>query len=184
MRFSYPFSWWPRSWRTRSRCLRTCRAPGSGSAWSVCVVVVARQRCTMTKEDVCRGTFCAETSPGCVKQELRMNVEQISEQRERERNVERLASVILRHAERRVATASAGFVPIDLDRDEWRAVGTVLCAVIGDALGSNCEFKSFEQIESQFGVVRNFVHSSWRPKGMFTDDGESTSGTSRCNSRC
>jgi ADP-ribosylglycohydrolase len=66
------------------------------------------------------------------------------------------------------------FVANDLDRDEMRAVGTLLCAVIGDALGSNCEFKSFEQIESQFGVVRNFVHSSWRPKGMFTDDGEST----------
>lgn len=103
-----------------------------------------------------------------------MNVEEISEQRERERNVERLSDVILRQAARRVENEHRRLVPDDLDRNEQRAVGALLCAVIGDALGSNCEFKSFAQIEMEFGTVRNFLHSSWRPKGRYTDDGEST----------
>ena len=46
-------------------------------------------------------------------------------------------------------------------------------SLCGDALGSNTEFKSMSDIQKTFGYVRDFKHSSWRPRGQFTDDGES-----------
>lgn len=54
-----------------------------------------------------------------------------------------------------------------------KAIGIILASLCGDALGSNTEFKSMSDIQKTFGYVRDFKHSSWRPRGQFTDDGES-----------
>lgn len=101
-----------------------------------------------------------------------MNVERISEQAQRERNVERLANFILSRGNGEQADA-----PLDLSswsQAQLRTVGAVLVAVIGDVLGANLEFMSMQQIRDRFGVVRNFLHSTRRPRGMYTDDGQST----------
>ncbi len=102
-----------------------------------------------------------------------MNLDKISEQAQRERNVEQLANFIL---------SRSGGEPTDaqlVDVSAWsraqsRTVAAVLVAVIGDVLGANLEFLSMAQVRERFGVVRNFLHTTRRPRGMYTDDGQST----------
>jgi ADP-ribosylglycohydrolase len=48
-----------------------------------------------------------------------------------------------------------------------------LGACCGDALGANTEFMSMKKIQQKFGYVRDMKHSTQRPLGGYTDDGES-----------
>jgi ADP-ribosylglycohydrolase len=99
----------------------------------------------------------------------------MDEQLERERNVAALAEHILRTQTRAVADdAPTALLPSELTREQSKVLGTVLVAVVGDVLGANTEFHSMREIASTFGFVRNFLHSSRRPRGHYTDDGEST----------
>jgi ADP-ribosylglycohydrolase len=52
-----------------------------------------------------------------------------------------------------------------------KCIGTLLGCAFGDALGSNLEFKTAEEIASTYGTVTRYV-SGRRPLGMFTDDTE------------
>jgi poly(ADP-ribose) glycohydrolase ARH3 len=57
---------------------------------------------------------------------------------------------------------------------EERLVGCAVGTACGDVLGANLEFKSAEAIQQEYGRVKDFKHSSARPRGSFTDDTEMT----------
>lgn len=51
-----------------------------------------------------------------------------------------------------------------------RAIGMMLGIACGDALGSNLEFLTRQQIQDRHGLVRDFLHSSRHALGDTTDD--------------
>src|SRR5262245_23482386 len=57
---------------------------------------------------------------------------------------------------------------------EDKCIGCLLGVACGDILGANLEFKSRAEIMSEHGRVEEFLHSSWRPLGRYTDDTEMT----------
>jgi len=57
---------------------------------------------------------------------------------------------------------------------EDRCIGCLLGVACGDILGANLEFKTQAEILSDHGRVEDFLDSSWRPLGRYTDDTEMT----------
>ena len=104
-----------------------------------------------------------ETKPG-------LNVDKISEEHARHRNVESIAHVLLN----RTAGGNESALDPQIPRTELaaRVKGCVLASCCGDVLGANTEFMSMQQVAEHWGVVRDFKHTSRRPLGMGTDDSE------------